>query len=109
MQDLRLPYVRLDGSTPVPERLATVDTCACSVCHAVAFLASMSSVVNVTNFSPPRRCYDFRNCTCVDVLESVDRWFTTPLHMLAHENSAGSTQRRTSSHSSCRPGQAARA
>ena len=27
MQDLRLPYVRLDGSTPVPERLATVDTC----------------------------------------------------------------------------------
>jgi hypothetical protein len=28
LHDLRLPYVRLDGSTPVPERLATVDTCA---------------------------------------------------------------------------------
>ena len=28
LQDLQLTYVRLDGSTAVAERLATVDTCA---------------------------------------------------------------------------------
>ena len=28
LQNLQLPYVRLDGNTAVPDRLATVDTCA---------------------------------------------------------------------------------
>lgn len=27
LQDLQLPYVRLDGNTAVADRLATVDTC----------------------------------------------------------------------------------
>jgi len=55
MQDLRLPYVRLDGSTPVPERLATVDTC---VLHfsLLSFPLHSGATIHSCLSSQARRC-----------------------------------------------------